>query len=83
MTYYHVTWSTYPVVYLGIVQMENEAAFQVSLFQFFTHCWMVDADRAVQQSLWLSFLIHTSFAICMEYYHLSRIGVENDEIART
>jgi hypothetical protein len=45
---------------------------------------LLDADRAIQHSLWLlSFLIPTSFAICMEYYHLSRIGVENDEIART
>lgn len=46
---------------------------------------LLDANRAVQQSLWLSsFLIHTTtHTICMVLpcVHVSRIGVENDEIA--
>lgn len=71
-------------VYLGIVQKElkESSSFHVLLIQYFTHCWMPTGQsiRACGCRLFLSTRPHTRTQSAW-YHHVSRIGVENDEIA--
>jgi hypothetical protein len=66
------------------VQMElkGRSSFQVLLIQYFTHCWMPTGQsiRACGCRLFLSTRPRTRTQSAW-YYHVSRIGVENDEIA--